>query len=505
NNPTCKGFNAPAGRSETTGLTTPFVFNNITPSATVDEGNNWLNLTYGPLTLGRPNVTTATAPELMVASAAVGAPGGAYSIAGTSPAVNQGFRGIASILPLPPTTARDFFGNPRIINNLTTSNPPDIGAVEYQVAAGSTLVVVNPSQLAFGNVVVSTTTTRDLTVSNNGTTAFVFTQNTGTVSGTGFSRVTTGVTGNCATTSAVALLRTLAAGTSCTIRVQWVGPGTPTTAAVQGSVAIAGNATVINAPVALSASAVAAVRSLAVTPASLAFGNWANGTTSATQSLTVTNSGNVSLNLTGLGAGFGGGTPQPYSRPSGAAGGTCAATQTLDVGASCTINVRFAPTGTTTTTFNRTVSVSTSTSPAVTVTQPTGGVALTGTGIPTRAAVSIATTTITLPTGTLTDTSAVVFTNAAPTDGTGANLTVSGVAITQQPPGSNVFTYFFGLVAGQDSCTGVSLPPGGTCTVAVRFTNLAGQRGVSRNGRISFTDNGAASPQNGSLIGFATP
>jgi len=64
-------------------------FNNITPAATVDEGHNWLNLTYGPLTLSRPNATTPTAPELMVASASVAATGGAYSIAGTSAAVNR--------------------------------------------------------------------------------------------------------------------------------------------------------------------------------------------------------------------------------------------------------------------------------------------------------------------------------------------------------------------------------------------------------------------------------
>ena len=45
------GYNAPAGRSETTGLSTVFQLFNITPAATVDEGTNWINLSYGPLTL----------------------------------------------------------------------------------------------------------------------------------------------------------------------------------------------------------------------------------------------------------------------------------------------------------------------------------------------------------------------------------------------------------------------------------------------------------------------
>jgi len=45
------GYLSPPGRSETTGLSPLFVFNNITPAATVDEGNNWINLSYGPLAL----------------------------------------------------------------------------------------------------------------------------------------------------------------------------------------------------------------------------------------------------------------------------------------------------------------------------------------------------------------------------------------------------------------------------------------------------------------------
>jgi len=42
------GYLSPPGRSETTGLSPLFVFNNITPAATVDEGNNWIT-EHGPL------------------------------------------------------------------------------------------------------------------------------------------------------------------------------------------------------------------------------------------------------------------------------------------------------------------------------------------------------------------------------------------------------------------------------------------------------------------------
>jgi len=60
-----------------------FQFNGIAASATVDEGNNWINLTYGPLTLGRPPATGFRfdpSAEPTCASAAVGIAQGAYSI-----------------------------------------------------------------------------------------------------------------------------------------------------------------------------------------------------------------------------------------------------------------------------------------------------------------------------------------------------------------------------------------------------------------------------------------
>ena len=119
----CQGFNAPPGASESTSTPTLFVFSGIHPTATVDEGHNWLNLSYGPLTLARPNVTTATAGELLLADAVTGPSGGAYSIPGASAAVNGG-----ASSGLPATTAKDFFGNPRG----GTNGAYDIGAVECQ-------------------------------------------------------------------------------------------------------------------------------------------------------------------------------------------------------------------------------------------------------------------------------------------------------------------------------------------------------------------------------------
>jgi uncharacterized repeat protein (TIGR01451 family) len=98
------GYSAPAGHSETTGLYPVFAINQITPAATVDEGNNWINLGFGPLSLVNP----VDGQTIL----------GNYAIGGGSPAVNQGSPNSAP--------SDDFFGNSR-----PQGSGYDIGAVEY--------------------------------------------------------------------------------------------------------------------------------------------------------------------------------------------------------------------------------------------------------------------------------------------------------------------------------------------------------------------------------------
>jgi hypothetical protein len=454
------GYQVPPGISD---ATVPNPIFNLTPAATVDEGNNWINISWGPLEQAASSNGSTNGITL-----------GNYALASSSPAIDQipsSAGGVAGAYTLAP--GLDFFGHARKNNN----NAVDIGAVEVQAPAG--VVSVLPTALTFPTVVVGTTSAaQPLTLYNN-TAAGISTIAVNVTAP--FSRATTaqGGPGTCGTT--------LAAGNSCTINIVF----TPTAlGASSGSATITSSATVNGSPVSLSGNAVAATHTATVTPSPLAFGNWFVSTTSGALTLTVTNTGNTAL--AGGTYTFGGGTPQPFSRPTGTAGGTCGAT--LAVGATCTINVVFsAPT--TAGSFSRTLTVA-YTGATVTPTPVT----LTGTGVSSRATVSISPLTIILPTGVNTGTGTVTLTNTAAL-GTGASMTVSGVTAS----GGSLLTYIFNVVLGSDNCTGSTLAPGATCTVGVRFTNVGSARGTNRTGTITFTDSAAGSPQSGNLVGFATP
>jgi hypothetical protein len=485
NSPACKGYNAPPGASETTGVGTVFVLNGIKPTATVDEGHNWLNLSYGPLTLNRSAVQSGSPnrPELMIASAGTGTPGGAYSILGTSPAVNRGTN--ASVNGVAP--AVDFFGNPRPRAN---GNPVDIGAVEYPVVPG-TLVVANPAPLAFTDVVQgSGPVTRDLVLSNNGTTSFAVPTPTFTLAG--FSRVGTGAFNgppNCGAN--------LAAGASCTIRVQWATPASVTS--VAGTVTIGG---VANSPIAIAANTVAPTFLATVAPSPVAFGNWATGTTSVPVFVTVTNTGNSTLTNLAFG-----GIAGAFSRVTPAAfpAGTPNCGNSLLAGSACAIAIQFAPTLAQAYAVNLTV-----TATGATVTP--SPVPVRGTGVGQRATVSITpnptvialTSPTTSPGDPNNDTAnAIVTLTNTCTAATCSSVAVTGVSVvTTRGPG----TFSTGALAGPDTCTGAALAPGASCGVGVRYTVTPfSPRGRTATGTIRFTDTAQGSPQSGTLDGSAPP
>src|SRR2546430_9969703 len=131
------GYQVPPGIAD---ATVPNPLFNLTPAATVDEGNNWVNIAWGPLALTNP-VTGATL--------------GNYALAAGSPAIDH-----ATATGAPST---DFFGNAR-----PQGGGFDIGAVEFQGAAPApapapALTSIAPSSGAQGTAVPVTLTGTNLT------------------------------------------------------------------------------------------------------------------------------------------------------------------------------------------------------------------------------------------------------------------------------------------------------------------------------------------------------
>jgi len=323
------GYNVPPGIAD---ATVPNPIFNLTPAATVDEGNNWINIAWGPLSLSNPSTV---APAGTTAT-----PLGNYGPAAGSPVANY-IPSTASTYAAAPSL--DFYGSAR-----KTNNAVDAGAVELVGGGGGATAVLNvtPTSLTFASTPVGgTSATQNLTLHNTGTAGAT---GIGVAVTAPFSRVTTGAfpagASNCGTT--------LAAGSNCTVKVAF----TPTAVGpANGTATFTANVTVSGSPVGLTGTGVAAVVAATLTPTSHAFGNATRGCTTGLfgtcpgQVFTLTNTGNVTL--TGITQGAISGTNAadfPVFRltstcgPGG--GGQLLGQTTLAPGTSCVITVQFAPT-----------------------------------------------------------------------------------------------------------------------------------------------------------------
>ena len=181
-----------------------------------------------------------------------------------------------------------------------------------------TIVSVFPSSLSFGTVTVGTSSAaRSVTVRNTGSVSLSF---------TGFSILGTGA-GNFLIFSNTCA-STLAAGASCVVKIEFKPI---TTGAHSATLNISDDGG--GSPQLLNINGTGTI--VSVSPSSLSFGTVTVGTSSAAQSVTVSNTGSVSLSFTGFSIlGTGAGNFLIFSN-------TCAST--LAAGTSCVVKIEFKP------------------------------------------------------------------------------------------------------------------------------------------------------------------
>jgi ribosomal protein L30E len=285
------------------------------------------------------------------------------------------------------------------------------------------------SSLAFGNVVVGSSSTLNATLTNTGNMALTVTvPGAGSVTGTDFSFVSTTCTSS------------LAIGASCTVSVRF----TPTAPAARtGTLSVATGAGTKTSSLGGTGTQQAATLS-----SSLAFGNVVVGSNS-TLNATLTNTGNMALSVTVPTAGSVTGTDFSFVST------TC--TSSLAIAASCTVSVRLTPTA----------AASRSGTLSVVTGAGTRSSSLSGTG--------------TQQAATLSSSLAFGDVNVGSNSTLNATLTNTGnMALSVTVPGT-------GSVTGTDfsfvstTCTS-SLAIGASCTVSVRFTPSAV---TSRTGTLS--------------------
>jgi hypothetical protein len=263
----------------------------------------------------------------------------------------------------------------------------------------------------------------------------------------------------------------IGANTFCTIKITFK----PTAAGTRtGTVVITDSAPGSPRTINLSGTGVAAAAPAAtLSPTSLTFGNQTEGTTSAPQTITLTNTGETSLTVTGI-------TITGTNASDFAQTNNCPAS--LVAGFSCAIAVTFSPSGTGARSATLNVADSAAGSPQT--------AALSGTGLPG----SVPAVTLTPP--SLTFSNVPVNTTSAPQTSTlkntgAAALTITNIAVTGGISGD---------FAQTNNCP-ASVAVGGTCTINVTFTPSSV---IDQTAAVTITDNAPTSPQSLNLAGNGT-
>jgi hypothetical protein len=266
----------------------------------------------------------------------------------------------------------------------------------------------------------------------------------------------------------------VAVGASCTVSVAF----TPTAGAVgarSGSLVITDNAAGSPTSVALSGTATAAAAPAAALTAALAFGNVNVAATSATQTATLSNTGNAPLAISSIAT---------SSSDFAVTGGTCAAGSSVAAAASCSVNLAFTP------------AAAGARSGALTIAHNAPGgqstSSLSGTGVALNPVIALSPSTLSFSqtTGSTSLAQTVTVSNTGTAPLSIVSLSIGGAQAAE-----------FQTVAGTTCSAGASVAANSSCAIKVAFTPAASG---ARSASLSIAHNAPGSPSSVTLNGTGT-
>ncbi len=312
---TAASYTTPATTTSDSGATFDVVVSNTVGTVTSAAAT----LTVNPAPVA-PTITTPPGNQTVTAGVTA-----TFTVvaAGTAPLSYQWQKNgvniagaTAASYTTPVTTTADSGSTFRAVVTNTAGTVTSSAATLTVNPAPAPAIQLNSSSISFTNAVVGTNSSQALIITNTGTAALTITQVTPTGAAFGVSGFTLPLNVN--------------AGKQTTITVNFL----PTlVGSVSGNISIVSNAPTSPTPVTLTGTGIAATITLSISPTSLNFGNVTTGTSSATQNVTITSTGNSSvaisqINLVGAG----------YTMTGGSAPVTLTPTQSI------TLVVQFSPT-----------------------------------------------------------------------------------------------------------------------------------------------------------------
>jgi N,N-dimethylformamidase beta subunit-like protein/ASPM-SPD-2-Hydin domain-containing protein/centrosomal CEP192-like protein/HYDIN/CFA65/VesB family protein len=316
-----------------------------------------------------------------------------------------------------------------------------------------------PTSVSFGNQAVGTTSAaQTVTVKNTGIASLHVTS----ASLTGTNAADFAITANTCNGA------TVAPNATCTISVTFT-PGAAGSRTAALSVSDDAPASPQSAPL----TGTGATSGVSFNPTSVNFGNQTVSTTSAAQTITVTNSGGASLHVTSV-------TVTGTNAGDFAKSADTCTGQAIAANATCTVSLTFTPGATGARSASLSFADDAPSSPQT--------VALTGTGAAAAPVVSFNPTSLSYGNQNVGTTSAAKSVTVTNTGTAALHVTIVALA------GANTGDF----TISADTCTGASVAVNATCSVSVTFT--PGATGT-RSASLTFTDDAGGSPQTVALSG----